>query len=236
MQINTPNVCGQNGALSVRELRVAAASLIDGAVNLSVTVDDIPIKNFRRVKSVVFEVALPADNVFVAPCAPLPVPAGIYSPAVDDGIYVRLEPLDIGSHALHFHAESPKGVVQSDVNCPSTVVSAPVEIVWLPLTDPARWGDFFDVRISRVEPAGLAVIGQRFYGESGPRFLHIGLKFEYTEVNEAQHPMRAERPVAVWHHRSRRLELHSHQQFFGLTAKTSEIYQSRKERQSWKSC
>ena len=26
-------------------------------------------------------------------------------------------------------------------------------------------------------------MGQRFYGESGPSFLHIGLKFEYTEVN-----------------------------------------------------
>jgi len=122
VQINTPNVCGQNSALSVRELRVAAASLIDGAVNLSVTVDDIPIKNLRRVKSEVFEVALPADNVFVAPCAPFPVPTGIYSPAVDDGIYVRLDPLDIGSHALHFHAESPKGVVQSDVTYNLTVV------------------------------------------------------------------------------------------------------------------
>jgi hypothetical protein len=97
-------------------------------------------------------------------------------------------------------------------SCPSAVVSAPIEIVWLLLTEPARWGDFFDVRITRLEPAGSTVIGQRFYGESGPRFLHIGLKFEYTEVNEAQHPMRAERPVAVWHHRSRRLELHSHQQ------------------------
>jgi hypothetical protein len=72
-------------------------------------------------------------------------------------------------------------------SCPSTVVSAPIETVWLLLTDPARWGDFFDLRITRVEPAGLAVIGQRFCGESGPRFLHIGLKFEYTEINESEH-------------------------------------------------
>ena len=49
-------------------------------------------------------------------------------------------------------------------SCPSTVVSAPIEIVWLLLTEPARWGDFFDVRITRLEPAGSAVIGQRFYG------------------------------------------------------------------------
>jgi len=69
------------------------------------------------------------------------------------------------------------------------VVSAPIEIVWSLLTDPARWGDFFDVRIIRVEPAGSAVVGQRFYGESGPRFLHIGLKFEYTDVNVAQHKL-----------------------------------------------
>ncbi len=61
------------------------------------------------------------------------------------------------------------------------MVSAPIEIVWSLLTDPTRWGDFFDVRITRVEPAGSAVVGQRFYGESGPSFLHIGLKFEYTE-------------------------------------------------------
>ena len=66
------------------------------------------------------------------------------------------------------------------------MVSAPIEIVWSLLTDPARWVDFFDVRITRVEPAGSAVVGQRFYGESGPSFLHIGLKFEYTNVNVAQ--------------------------------------------------
>jgi hypothetical protein len=78
-------------------------------------VDGKTIKDVRRIKSEVFEVALPEENLFVAPCAPLPVPAGIYSPAVDDGIYGRLDPLDIGSHTLHFHAESPKGVVQSDV-------------------------------------------------------------------------------------------------------------------------
>jgi hypothetical protein len=122
VQINTPNICGQGSALSVGELRVMAASLIDGAVNLSVTVDNIPIKNLRRVKSEVFEVALPQENLFVAPCAPLKVPPGIYFPAVDDGIYVRLDSLDIGNHTLHFHAESPKGVVQSDVTYSLTVV------------------------------------------------------------------------------------------------------------------
>src|SRR5260370_6181521 len=72
---------------------------------------------------------------------------------------------------------------------PTTVVNAPIDIVWTLLTEPAGWGDFFDVRISAVEPAGSAFVGQRFYGESGWRFLHIGLKFEYTEVNAAQHKL-----------------------------------------------
>ena len=35
--------------------------------------------------------------------------------------------------------------------------------------------------IEGVTPPALRVVGQRFYGESGPSFLHIGLKFEYTE-------------------------------------------------------
>jgi hypothetical protein len=32
---------------------------------------------------------------------------GIYSPGVDDGIYVRLNPLRVGAHTLRFHAENP---------------------------------------------------------------------------------------------------------------------------------
>jgi len=48
------------------------------------------------------------------------VPAGIYSPAVDDGFYVQLNPLKVGSHTLHFHAENP-GFVE-DVTYNLTVV------------------------------------------------------------------------------------------------------------------
>ena len=50
-------------------------------------------------------------------------------------------------------------------SCPTVVVHAPIDIVWKLLTQPARWGDFFDLRITGVEPAGPAVIGQRFCGE-----------------------------------------------------------------------
>ena len=74
-------------------------------------------------------------------------------------------------------------------SCPTIVINAPIDIVWKLLTEPERWGDFFDVRITGVEPEGPAVIGQRFYGESGPRSLHLGLRFEYTEVNAAEHKL-----------------------------------------------
>src|SRR5271166_1863221 len=137
-------------------------------------------------------------------------PDSLFYPAMvllDDGAEQRA--LEVASSKLQ---NSQLKLPLTHASCPSTVVSDPVQIVWLLLTDPARWGDFFDVRITRVELAGSAVIGQRFYGESGPRFLHIGLKFEFTEVNEAQHQLGLNVQLPFWHHGSRRPELHSHQQ------------------------
>src|SRR5215831_3476720 len=99
VNINAPNVCGQDATnVSVKALRALSAGCIDGATNLSVEVDGQTLQHLQRVKSEVFEVALPEDNVFNALCGgPGSVPAGIYSPAVDDGVYVRLEPLEVGS-------------------------------------------------------------------------------------------------------------------------------------------
>jgi hypothetical protein len=112
VEINTPNVCGSGPTnVSVNDLRTMSAANINVATNLRVTLDRKTITNLRRVKSKVFEVALPEENVFDSPCAGVGgVPAGIYSPAVSDGFYVRLEPLSVGNHTLHFHAESPSGV------------------------------------------------------------------------------------------------------------------------------
>jgi hypothetical protein len=120
IEINTPNVCGSLPTnVSVRDLRATAATHINGAINLSVTLDGKTIKDLRRVKSEVFEVALPADNVFDAPCTGAglgDVPAGVYSPAVDEGFYVLLDPLDIRRpHTLHFHADNPSQGVTQDV-------------------------------------------------------------------------------------------------------------------------
>jgi hypothetical protein len=131
VQINSPNVCGELPEnIPVEDLRARSAAFIDGATNLLVEVDGKEVKNLRRIQSEVFAVALPEDNVFDAPCAEAGlgnVPAGIYSPAVDDGFYVRLNPLRVGPHILHFHAENPSQDFVEDINYNLTVVPVLLE-------------------------------------------------------------------------------------------------------------
>jgi hypothetical protein len=74
-------------------------------------------------------------------------------------------------------------------SCPTAVVNAPVEIVWRLMTEPARWGEFFDVRITEVDPPGPAIVGQKFYGESGPPVLRLRLTFEYIKIDPVRHAL-----------------------------------------------
>jgi hypothetical protein len=71
-------------------------------------------------------------------------------------------------------------------SCPTSLVDAPIGVVWTLLTDPARWAEFFDIRISHIDPSGSAVVGQRIYAASGPRFLHLGVMLEYTNINASR--------------------------------------------------
>jgi hypothetical protein len=123
VNIDAPSVCGQGpDSVPVEDLRAANAAFIDGATTVSVEVDGEPIGTLQRVQSNVFEVALPEENIFDAPCISFGgVPAGIYSPAVDDGFYVQLEPLDVGNHTLHIHAENPSAGFTLDVTYNLTV-------------------------------------------------------------------------------------------------------------------
>ena len=50
-----------------------------------------------------------------APCNPLNVPAGTDSPAIDDGFYVLLKPLSVGTHTLHYHAKNPGASFTEDL-------------------------------------------------------------------------------------------------------------------------
>jgi len=74
-------------------------------------------------------------------------------------------------------------------SCPTSIVNAPVEIVWTLLTRPEEWGDFYDVRVRSVEPAGAAVVGQTVFAESGPRLLHLPLEFRFTKIDAANYEL-----------------------------------------------
>jgi len=114
INFDTPGQCFQGpDPIPASVYRAFAAAFVNGATNLSATLDGRPVGPMHRTVSPVFEVALPVDNVFVAACGGLD--AGIYSPAVDDGFYVRLNPLSVGPHTLHIHAEVPAAGFVLDV-------------------------------------------------------------------------------------------------------------------------
>ena len=113
VNFNSPNICGFGPEdQSVAVLRRDAAPFIDGSINLLVEVDGNRVKHLRRVQSKVFALTLPEDNLFDAFCA---VPGGVYSPSVDDGVYVHLGALKPGPHVVHIHAENPSATFFLDV-------------------------------------------------------------------------------------------------------------------------
>gem|GEM_PF-469671 len=72
-------------------------------------------------------------------------------------------------------------------SCPTTIINAPVELVWNLLTHPQGWGDFYNLRILSVDPVGPAVAGQTISAESGPQFLHLKLSFRFVQIDPANH-------------------------------------------------
>jgi hypothetical protein len=104
-------------------LRSQIVAIVDGATNLSVKLDGEPVKNIVRVKSVVFAVTLPVDNVFGPnACGVNMGLSGVFSPAIDDGFYTLLPPLSAGKHTLHIHGEMPAAGVTVDVTYNLTIV------------------------------------------------------------------------------------------------------------------
>jgi hypothetical protein len=118
INIDTPNVCGQGpDSIAVADLRMSSKVFIDGAINLSATLDGQPIP-FQREVSPVFTTTLPADNVFDPICVGAglgDVPGGKFKPSVDDGYYAALDELSPGIHTLHFHADDPSQLTFQDV-------------------------------------------------------------------------------------------------------------------------
>jgi hypothetical protein len=120
VNISVPkDVCGSSGAETVKQLRADIKPFIDGVHDLSVKVDGQYINHnlLQRIQSIPFEVAFPAENLFGGGPS---CPADIYSPAVDDGYYVVLQPLRAGNHTIEFHGEDALGT--QDVKYSPSVV------------------------------------------------------------------------------------------------------------------
>ena len=73
--------------------------------------------------------------------------------------------------------------------CPTDIVEAPVDVVWKLLTDLSGWGTFFNVHVTSVEPPGPAIKGQRMLAKAGPRWLRLGVSFDYTLIDKAHHKL-----------------------------------------------
>lgn len=110
VNINVPNVCGQVGSFSTRELQAQLAALVDTATNVSITVDGATVPNVAnrfRVNTPAFSAAFAKEQVGNAFCPPDdPVPPGVYN-TVSQGFAVILKPLRPGPHEVKVHVEFP---------------------------------------------------------------------------------------------------------------------------------
>lgn len=107
VNFDTPGICGQGASLSVTELRGYSAGFINSLTHVSATLNGQPVHGLRRLRSKVFAVALPGDNLFAPFCGTSPVPAAVYSRAVDEGYYGAIEHLGVGTHTLQIVARAP---------------------------------------------------------------------------------------------------------------------------------
>jgi hypothetical protein len=80
---------------------------VDGGPPTGVSLDNAAMEQHRQTSTSFFTVALPADNV-LGVTGPNDCCANLW---VQDGFYVTLDDLSVGTHVLHFHGEgqSPAG-------------------------------------------------------------------------------------------------------------------------------
>ncbi len=107
--VNSPGCEQPNVEYTMAELRAQIAPPIDGASGLSVLLNNRPVKGVRRVRSEPFSVTLPPGNVLASLGVTCTVAGQVYSPAADDGYYVRLRPLPAGQHHLSIRGTDGTG-------------------------------------------------------------------------------------------------------------------------------
>ena len=71
--------------------------------------------------------------------------------------------------------------------CPADIVAAPAEDVWELLCQPSRYGEWWDVRLERIEPEGPATPGQVVNATSGALGRRWKVMFVIKMVNPARH-------------------------------------------------
>jgi hypothetical protein len=123
--LNIENSLLEDQGKTIAQLRQFPESAMDGAAKLSVVVDGHSIPNVKRdfrVQSPTFEFTLPTDNLLTA-IGEGPFAAGVYSPAVDDGYYVMLQPLPLGDHKIRFKGSVPAFSFSLDITYHITVVA-----------------------------------------------------------------------------------------------------------------
>jgi hypothetical protein len=86
--------------------------------------------------------------------------------------------------------------------CPAAQVAAPVEAVWDLLADPARWADWIDGRVQRVDPVGAARPGQIIVvAANGPGSRwHVVFRVESVDAMSHQLGMQVTLPLGMRMH------------------------------------
>ena len=128
--LNTPDVCGQVGEMTVDEMRPLVQACADGVTMLSVEVDGEPSRSCRRdlVSSPWSSRGRSQRPTFLTNYVRNleGFREWTYSPRVDEGFYVMLKPLSVGNHVVRIQAESPAcpiaGPVSQDITYNLTVV------------------------------------------------------------------------------------------------------------------
>jgi hypothetical protein len=93
----------------------ACATALAPTIHYRAEIDHTPVKGLEnglfdtqyRALSPSFDLVLGTDNIFKA--AGIDAPAGVYTPAAADGVYLFLAPLTPGPHTIHIHSELPNG-------------------------------------------------------------------------------------------------------------------------------
>jgi hypothetical protein len=113
---------------TIAECRETAAGVIDGISDVFCTVNGVPCTvsgSEERVQSPPFHLEIPEGSVFTEPEFGGNAP-GDYFPAISDGIWVLLPPLDAGEHVIHFGGVvvvgDPPSEVEVDVDVTYSIV------------------------------------------------------------------------------------------------------------------